>query len=117
MEQRSFVAGAWKNSRRCKAPTETGYGLRVSIADRDMFFDRSWKTVKLNLVGPVNGHMAEANIDKDSFWNGVCGELISKDIRKWFLDNRFIPWQEGCPPRFWLTPTNEREFEVRPYNE
>ena len=117
MRQKGFVAKTWNNGRWRK--TGAGYGLEVSIADRDMFFDRSWKTVKLNLVGPVSSRMAEANIDKDSFWKNTCRacrELISKDIGKWLLDNRFAPWQGGRP-RFWITPTNEREFEVRPYNE
>ena len=117
MRQKGFVAGAWKNGRQGKALTEMGYGLKVSIADRDTFFDRSWKTVRLNLIGPVNSRMAEANIDKDSFWDGTCRELISKDIREWFLDNGFAPWRKGCPPQFWLTPTSEREFKVRPYSE
>lgn len=115
MERKGFVAKAWRNSRKSKTGA-AGYGLKVEIPDRDLFFDRSWKTVRLNLVGPVNDHMAEVNVDKSSFWSCICRELISKDIGRWFIDNGLVQWPKGRPPRFWVAPTNECEFKVKPYN-
>ncbi len=118
MGRKGFVATAWTNGQ--QRETGAGYGLKVEIADRDTFFDKSWKTVKLNLVGTVNSRMTEVNIEKCSFWNDICRELISKDIGRWFIDNKFVfidnefvPWPKGCPPRFRFVPTNEREFEVK----
>lgn len=116
MGRKGFVAKAWSNGRKNKTGA-AGYGLKVSIADRDMFFDRDWGTVKLNLVGSTNSCMAEANVDKCSFWNGICRSLITRNIGRWFIDNGFAPWPKGCPPKFWFAPTNEHEFEVRPYSE
>ena len=111
MKQEDLIATAWNNGQ--PSATGTGYGLKISPSDRDRFFDRSWKTVRLNLMTAQNGRTAEGNVCKSSFWS-TCLEMICKDIGRWFLDNRFARWCSGRPPRFLLVPVREREFDVKP---
>ena len=96
---------AWNNG----SPSETGvgYGLKVSITDRDNHFQRVWKTVSITLP---NGVKTNVNIDKESFWNGTCRELISKQIGEWLLESGNAPWHYGKPPKLELTPVGYRQF-------
>jgi len=88
-----------------------GYGLRVPPKDRDKFFKKEWKLVKLVLEDISNS--IEVSIDKSSFWKD-CPELISKKIGEWLLKRRFAPWKEGPPPKFLMVPLGENRFHVRP---
>lgn len=110
MGQQYFIATAWNNGQ--QSDTGAGYGLKISSSDRDRFFDRSWKTVRLNLLTEQNGRTAEVNVEKSSFWSSICREMINKDIGRWFIDNQFAPWRRGRPPRFRFVPVREREFNV-----
>ena len=47
MNRESFLATAWNNGQ--WSTTGAGYGLKVSIEDRDRFFDREWESVTLRL--------------------------------------------------------------------
>ena len=96
----TFVATAWKGG---------SYGLKVSIADRDRYFEKSWKSVFLELP---NGRYAEANIDKPSFWNDSCRELIGSEIGKWFKDFGLVPWPKGSPPKIEILSLGNRQFRV-----
>lgn len=87
-----------------------GYGFKVKIKDRDTYFDKDWKTVFLHLEGVVEP--VKVIIDKPSFWNNTCHELISKNIGKWLLDNFFAPWPSGRPPKFDLVPITNNHFKV-----
>jgi hypothetical protein len=69
-----------------------GYGLKIDVRDRDAFFRREWKTVLLELDGESTP--IEVNIDKDSFWNETCRELISVRIGKWMIKNKLAPWEK-----------------------
>jgi len=100
-----MIVTAWNNG--IKSETGSGYGLKVSIPDRDLHFQRAWKTVSITLP---NGVETEVNIDKGSFWNGTCRELISKQIGKWLLESGNAPWPLGKPPRFELAPLGGRLF-------
>lgn len=96
---------AWNDG--SKHETGAGYGLKVSIADRDNHFLRDWKYVFIRLP---NGIDAKVNINKASFWDGTCRELISKQIGKWLHDSGYAPWPLRTPPKFELSPQGERYF-------
>ncbi|MCY3826717.1 MAG: hypothetical protein OXG10_04980 [Candidatus Dadabacteria bacterium] len=72
MSRRSFPATGWKNDR---------HNLKISVEDRDEFFNRNWKTVILYLVNGQKRRTAIANIAKALFWDGTCRELINTEIR------------------------------------
>ena len=97
-----MLVTAWNNGRHHKSGA--GYGLKISNDDRDRFFDRTAKTITIELP---NGHRFDVNIDKQSFWGTACRELISKEIGEWLIDNGLAPWPKGKPPRFTLTPNRE----------
>ena len=105
-----FSGVAWKN-RTGHTPNGQGYGIKIPSLDvRHEHFRREWGTGQLLLEGaeqPVT-----VNVDKDSFWNATCGELISAKIGRWLFARRLAPWPAGKPPHFRLRPTALREFEV-----
>ena len=78
-----------------------------SITDRNNHFERAWKTVSIKLP---NGEETTVNIDKESFWNGTCRELMSQQIGRWLLDSKIAPWHYGKPPKRRLTPNGIRYF-------
>lgn len=111
MSGHAFLANAWSNGQR--GSSGAGYGLRISAADRDRFFERGWRSVTLRLVAGDEMTVAEVNCAKASFWDGSCRELIGKEIGRWFIDNGFAPWSPGEPPGFRMMPSGNRTFEVR----
>ena len=110
MTREAFIATAWNNG--CPKDSGAGYGLKISIADRDRFFMKGWQTVTLRLIAGGTPRIAEVNCVKESFWNDTCRELIGKEIGRWFIDNGFAPWPRGAPPRFRVSPVAERLLEV-----
>jgi hypothetical protein len=102
-----ILATAWNNGK--YHPSGSGYGLRVSAADRDRYFERAWRSVELRIdaARPII-----VNIDKPSFWHGYR-ELISVELGRWMLANQFAPWPKGQPPRFSLIPQGPGAFEIR----
>ena len=101
---------AWASGRH--ATNGIGYGLKVSVADRDQNFNRMATSVRLRLPG--GSEPVVVNTAKKSFWNGTCRELISKEIRDWFWANGYAPWPPGEPPKFELTPLGGDEYRVTP---
>ena len=79
MKRKGFLVTAWKSGKWEK--TRISCGFKVSIEDRDRFFETSWETVTLRLVAGEKRRVAEANVAKDSFWDKTCRELINKEIR------------------------------------
>ncbi len=94
---------AWNNG--SHHSSGAGYGLRISVADRDQFFDRSSASILLVLT---DGNQITVNTDKASFWNDTCRELINKRIGRWLIDDGLAPWPKGQPPEFELTKTGDR---------
>lgn len=94
-----MIVTAWNNG----SPHESGagYGLKVSIEDRNRYFDRMAKKITIELP---SGSRFDVNTAKKSFWSATCRELISKEIGEWLLQNGFAPWPKGHPPKFILTP-------------
>lgn len=107
----SFVCSAWKNGQHHKSGVS--YGLKVPIAARDKYFMREWKSVIL--VFPVSGGQVEisCNIDKPSFWNGTCRELINKDVRELLWNVGLAPWPERKPPKFLVQVQERNKFLVK----
>ncbi len=112
MANETFSATAWNNGQ--WHASGAGYGLKVSIADRDHYFRRDWRSVTLRLVAGSGFVEVVINCAKDSFWNGTCRELIHRDIGRWFFNLGLAPWPKGRPPRFDLTPSKLGVFRVEP---
>ncbi len=90
-----------------------GNGLKVFVADRDRFFQRGQRTVTLRLVVGSGFVEVEVNCAKDSFWNGMCRELIARDIGHWLFDFGLAPWPKGRRPRFDLSPIEPGVFRFQ----
>ncbi|HEX3666023.1 MAG TPA: hypothetical protein VHU23_12420 [Rhizomicrobium sp.] len=105
----SMIVTAWNNGHHCASGA--GYGLKLSAADRDEHFKRQWKTVSLQF--PDVAQPVRINIDKHSFWNSSCRELISRDIGQWLLESGLAPWPRGRPPKVTLHVTGEAAFKVQ----
>jgi len=105
-----FRAKAWNNG----SPTASGsgYGLKITKADRDRFLKREWRIVILRF--PDAGTEVEINIDNDSLWNDTCRELRSQKIGAWLIENRLAPWPHGKPPTVRLVQSSDRAFDVLP---
>jgi hypothetical protein len=89
------------------------YGIKIpERAVRFQNFDRRWGTVTLLLQG--HERPVEVNIDKESFWDGDCGELIATEIGRWMASKGLAPWPRGNPPHFRLRPISPGVFEVSP---
>lgn len=93
---------AWTNGK-------TGYGIKIAKCDRDKYFKPEWEKVSVTLP---NGKLAITNVDKKSFWNDTCRELISFEFRNWFKDAGIINWQKGNPPNFELVPIDDKKFKL-----
>src|SRR3990172_2065351 len=93
-----MIVTAWNNSEHHQ--TGAGYGLQVNAEDRARNFKKEWEKVLIRF--PDRSDWIEANIAKKSFWANRCGELINKEIGKWFLKRGLAPWPKGHPPKFEL---------------
>lgn len=100
-----MVVVGWNSGRHEK--TGAGYGVKINRQDRDSFFRKEWKSVVVLLP---DGKQVEINIDKPSFWNDTCRELISKEIGSWLRSEGLAPWPKGKPPRFELKEAGEAKF-------
>lgn len=99
---------AWNNG--SHHTTGSGYGFKVSIVDRDQFFKKEWKYILLEIEGEPE--VISVNIDKATFWNDTCHELIHKSIGKWMLKHGLAPWIKGKPPKFILETVEGNRFRV-----
>jgi hypothetical protein len=99
-------ATAWHNGREPGEPT--GYGLRITKADRDRYFDSSWEHVVLELDGiePTTVPLGP------SFWRS-CTELRSATIGSWLLESGAAPWAQGNPPGISVAPIDGQRFAAR----
>lgn len=100
-----MIVKAWNNGEH-KA-SGAGYGVKLSVDDRDSFFDQKWDKVFVTLP---NGIKVEANVKKASFWNKTCRELINKKFGEWFIEQNLAPWVSGKPPEFKLIPQADNFF-------
>ena len=107
-----MIVTAWNNG--AHHVDGAGYGVRLDIRDRDRFFKREWKTAILQIEG--NSEDVVLNVDKDSFWNPSCRELISKSIGRWLHQVGLAPWPYRKPPKLILQPLRGNRFILRTTN-
>jgi hypothetical protein len=100
---------AWNSGKHFESGA--GYGLKLSIEDRDEFFSKEWSTVFVEL--PNSDTAIEISIAKPSFWNTTCRELISQEIGIWLRSEGLAPWTKGKPPKFELVHTGGNSFKVK----
>ena len=103
-----FVVTAWNNG--SYHDSGAGYGLKISVQDRDIFFKKSHKKIRLKLQG--SNQEVVINTDKASFWGPVCRELINKDIGKWLHENRISSWKKGHPPKLKIKYLEGSKYKV-----
>jgi len=108
MTRKPIFAKAWNNG--SHHASGAGYGIKVGARDRDTLFRRQWKTVELYL--PNQSAPVIVNIDKDSFWNSTCRELISREIGAWLIRTGLAPWPPGEPPSLRLVARSDRTFDL-----
>jgi hypothetical protein len=82
-EVRMYVT-AWSNGRPLR--TGAGYGIRLSVGDRDLFFDPHWSDVSVDFA---DGEPVLVPLSR-SFWRS-CPELRSAAIGRWLLRNGLAP--------------------------
>lgn len=101
-----MISSAWNNGKH--HPSGAGYGIKISLTDRDQYFKREWSHILLELEG--ESELVEISIAKPSFWNTTCRELINKRIGLWLIKNRKAPWPKNCPPKIELQNILENRF-------
>lgn len=103
-----MIVTAWNNG--AHHDSGAGYGLKVDRSDRDTYFLRVWGVAVIELP---NAALVEVNIDKDSFWNDKCRELISMEIGRWLRQTGLPPWPDQKPPKLLLEPAGGNRFRLR----
>lgn len=102
----SVYTTAWHNG---GPPEETsGYGLKLTKADRDRYFDSSWEHILLELDGAETTSVSLS----PSFWRS-CPELRSAEIGSWLIQHGAAPWKQGSPPGIVLAPVEGNQFAAR----
>jgi|SRR5215831_10043276 len=99
-----MIVTAWSNG-------GTGYGIKLSVNDRDRFFRTDWKSVTLEFEGLLA--TTQVSIAKKSFWTPECRELIKKEIGDWLQINGLDRWPKGNPPKIRLEPLGNQRFLLR----
>ena len=103
-----MIVTAWNNG--MHARSGAGYGFKISVEDRDTYFQPDWDVILLELDGEPQP--MEVNINKASFWNVTCHELIHINIGRWLRSQGLAPWSKGNPPKFILEPIGGNRFKV-----
>ena len=101
---------AWNDGKH--SPSGAGYGFKIAAPDRDAQFRRSWQTVTVELYGQPAPILAEANVNKPSFWGPTCRELICQTIGRWLFSQGYAPWPKGFPPKFEVEAAGDGRFRV-----
>ena len=99
-----MIVTAWNNGSP-NNKTGSGYGIRISRKDRNKYFDPEWDSVEVELD---ENKMVDVSISS-SFWDD-CIELRCSEIGLWMLNKNDAPWPKHNPPKYKLTPTQERCF-------
>ncbi|NKE60688.1 hypothetical protein FXN61_29420 [Lentzea sp. PSKA42] len=104
-EEIIVLVTAWSNGR--PLGSGAGYGLRISAADRDEFFEPCWDSVEIEL-GPADA--VTVSLSK-SFWR-TCTELRSAAVGRWLMTLGLAPWPKGAPPRLELVRLRGGRFRL-----
>jgi hypothetical protein len=103
-----MIVTAWNNGK--KLESGGGYGLKLSVEDRDTYFSKDWDFVEINL--PEDVVPVSVNINKESFWGSTCRELIHRKIGIWLRENKLAPWPKNFPPKFRLSKVTGNKFKL-----
>ena len=76
-----MIVTAWNNGAHNR--DGSGYGFRLSIADRDTHFKHEWKTIFLEFEGEAKP--VEIAVDETTFWSETGKEVHCKEIGKWLM--------------------------------
>jgi hypothetical protein len=106
-----MIVTAWNNGQHHKSGA--GYGLKISIEDRDAYFKKEWEHIIVEMPDYPNFKLVKVNVNKPSFWNESCRELISKDIGIWMINNGYAPWEKEKPPKFRMEHLSENRFSIK----
>lgn len=100
-----MLVSAWNNGR--PLGSGAGYGLRISEADRDQFFEPCWDSVEIELG---SADVVAVPLSR-SFWR-TCTELRSAAVGRWLLAFGLAPWPKGTPPRLELVGLRGDRFRL-----
>ncbi|MFC1514487.1 hypothetical protein ACFL5X_01125 [Candidatus Omnitrophota bacterium] len=104
-----MIVTGWNNGQ--YRSSGAGYGIKIRSKDRNKYFDKKWKCVLLKLPGKVG--FTRININKKSFWDSRCRELIKKDIGIWIRKKVETPWRKGNPPKMIMEKIDTNKFGVK----
>lgn len=101
-------ASGWHNG--SPSASGAGYGIRISKADRDRYFEPTWTHVQLQYP---DGNTTRVGLSS-SFWKPLtpCSELRSATIGRWLRARGVAPWKSGSPPKMIVSPLSDNHFSV-----
>jgi hypothetical protein len=85
------------------------FGVRVGVANRDKYFDRSWPLIEVEMDGEIHRFGLTAG-----FWH-KCPEFRDKGqpiIRNWLKRHKSVHWARGEPPCMSLIPLKDNHFRL-----
>jgi len=104
-----MIVKAWNNGSHNR--NGSGYGIKVSPADRDALFKPEWDMIVLDVDGEAEP--VKVVIDKEGFWGEDCKELRCDAIGRWLLRNGMAPWPRVNSPTVEIDPVEDNHFSVR----
>lgn len=86
--------------------SQTSYGIRIGAANRDRYFDTSWKSVAIEVDGawyvcPITA----------GFWNN-CPEIRHTAFGAFWKRHGLAPWPRYQPPTARLVPLGGTRFRL-----
>jgi hypothetical protein len=100
-----MLVHGWKNGR-FDGRRPVALGVTVGQQFAEMFFDRSWDAVLVE----IDGNAFRVKIT-NTFWT-TCPELRSPEIGAWLRNKGLAPWPKGRPPELRLSPVGIRRFRL-----
>ena len=105
---KSFKSTIWGGGK--NATTGAGYGIRIPKRFRDLYFEKDWCYVYVELddSGCHGCHGSHVFNITASFWAN-CSEIRDVKVGKWLIDNKRAQWEHGKPPRIKVEVIGGRE--------
>jgi len=103
-----MVVTAWNTGAHSR--NGAGYGFRVHPADRDVFFQKEWTAIVLEVEG--QGNPVEISLEGVDLWAETPGAIPCAAVGRWLRHNGLAPWTRGNPPVFVLEPVADNRFRV-----
>ena len=101
-----MIVSAWCNGHHC-------YGIKIDIDDRDKYFSRRWKQVRVKIADQPEKTFGLS----PSFWC-TCVEIRNVAFRDWLDELGYVKNREKTrkwksePPEFLLTPLGSNRFHL-----